>query len=346
VTPLVAILGAGASRGSGDYSANALSLTLNQMVPPLTVDLFDEQEYGDVLRQYGLAHQAGRFINHEMATNDALGLEHALHDLATSEFAHHKQMALAVPPYLQHLLHEVSDARYADALHYDRLIERLLRLPYVFFVSLNYDVMLDRRLNGHHQLADLDAYIDNSRNWSLIKPHGSVTWFHPASEQFAPATPPADLSWDSTDFRCVPPDASLLTVRGPHPMETSGKTERYPALATPEGPDDRLVLPEAHRDFFLGKLQSTQEIDILVIGYSGLDKQILELIASANCKLRHMTVVDQDLATATKVVERFKDSGLDPLWRIVVDGDFGSWSNDGGLNLLVDEYDGPYSRSG
>jgi hypothetical protein len=28
-----------------------------------------------------------------------------------------------------------------------------------------------------------------------------------------------------------------------------------------------------------------------------------------------------------------------------VDGDFASWVNDGGLNLLVDEYDGPYSRS-
>jgi hypothetical protein len=58
-----------------------------------------------------------------------------------------------------------------------------------------------------------------------------------------------------------------------------------------------------------------------------------------------MTVVDQDLATATEGVERFRASGLDPVWRDVVDGDFGSWVSDGGLNLLVDEYDGPYSRS-
>jgi hypothetical protein len=64
-------------------------------------------------------------------------------------------MALAVPPYLQHLLLTVSEELYSSALHYDRLIERLLRLPYVHFVSLNYDVMLDRRLSAHRPLSRL-----------------------------------------------------------------------------------------------------------------------------------------------------------------------------------------------
>ena len=340
MTPLVAILGAGASRGSGDFDPK-LRKVGEDLRPPLTVDLFDESQYSSVLRQYDLAHQAGRLITQELAQDDALGLEHALHGLSISAFPHHKHMAVAVPPYLQHLLHDVSDSLYADVLNYDRLIERLLRLPYVFFVSLNYDVLLDRRLNGHHQLSDLDAYIDNGRNWSLIKPHGSVTWFHPASELYVPAIPPLDLSWDQARFQCVSPTANLGLTRGMR----GAYTERYPALAMPEGPDDTLVLPDAHRDFFLGKLQSAREIDVLVIGYSGLDKQILDLIASANCKLRHVTVVDQNLETATEVVERFRASGLDPVWRYVADGDFASWVNDGGLNLLVDEYDGPYTRS-
>ena len=285
------------------------------MVPPLTVDLFDEQEYGDVLRQYDLAHQAGRFINQEMATNDALGLEHALHDLAMSEFAHHKQMALAVPPYLQHLLHEVSDARYADALHYDRLIERLLRFPYVFFVSLNYDVMLDRRLNGHYQLSNLDAYISTKRNWSLIKPHGSVNWLYQASSPYFPAMPPIDPSWDPETFQCLSPTADLVEMRGPGGGESSSaRTDRYPALAMPEGPDDRLVLPTTHADFFFGQLHTAQEIDVLVIGYSGLDRQILDLMMKAGCRVRHMTVISQDHATAAEVLERFQEAGLDPVW--------------------------------
>ena len=55
-----------------------------------------------------------------------------------------------------------------------------------------------------------------------------------------------------------------------------------------------------------------------------------------------MTVVGRDPATADGVLERFKSSGLGPVWPNVVDGDFASWSSEGGLNLLVDEYDAPY----
>jgi hypothetical protein len=341
--PLVAILGAGASRGSGDYSPNALAASANTMIPPLTVDLFDEGEYRAVLRQYDLAHQAGRFITQERATNDALGLEQALHKLGASEYPHHKQMAKAVPPYLQHLLHEVSDARYTEALHYDRLIERLLRLPYVFFVSLNYDVLLDRRLDGYYPLSKLNAYFDNNRNWSLIKPHGSINWYHQATSPYLPAAPPLDLAWDRRAFECVSPTESLGFIRNPGGYESSrNATDRYPALAMPEGPDDKLVLPDAHRTFFLSQLRSAQEIDLLVIGYSGLDRQILNLIASAGSKVRRMTLVSQGRDAAAQVLRRFQDAGLDPVWPNVVDRDFASWSNGGGLNLLVDEYDGPY----
>jgi len=342
MTPLVAILGAGASRGSGYYPVPTHGPVLG-IVPPLTVDLFDERLYSEVLRQYDMAHQAGRFITEELARDDTLGLERALHGLATSEFPHHKQMALALPPYLQDLLHEVSDARYADALYYDRLIERLLRLPYVFFVSLNYDVLFDRRLNGHYPLSDLRAYIDNGRNWSLIKPHGSVNWYHKAAGYYIPALPPLDLSWDRRTFECVSPIASLVEIRDPGGHRDSQSwTDRYPALAMPEGPDDRLVLPDAHEKWFGHQLYSAREIDILVIGYSGLDHAILDFVAQPQIKVRRMTVVSQDQATAAEVLERFKVSGLEPLWPNVVDGDFASWVNDGGLNLLVDEYDGPY----
>jgi hypothetical protein len=311
------------------------------------VDLFDERLYSDVLSKYDLAHQAGRYITQELARHDTLGLERALHELATSEFPHLQHMAKAVPPYLQHLLHQVSDARYTEALHYDRLIERLLRLPYVFFVSLNYDVLLDRRLNAHRLLDTLASYIDTNRNWSLIKPHGSVNWYHEASEAYSPATPPINLSWDSDAFQCVRPDASLLDLRSGNVFgqEAADRTRRYPALAMPEGPDDRLVLPEAHEKWFGEQLYSAREIDILVIGYSGLDRAILEFIARPQIKLRHMTVVNQDLQSATEVFERLKGAGLEPVWSKVIDGDFASWVNGRGLNLLVEEYDGPYPGS-
>jgi hypothetical protein len=238
MTPLVAILGAGASRGSGDYTVPGVPKMLRSPVPPLTVDLFDEKEYSSVLRQYDLAHQAGRLITEQIAQNDALGLEHALHGLDISEFQHHKHMAIAVPLYLQHLLHEVSDSRYTEALHYDRLIERLLRLPYVFFVSLNYDVLLDRRLNGHCPLSNLDAYTENGQNWSLIKPHGSVNWCHHATSHYIPATPPLDLRWNRQTFRCIPPTASLGFIRGSDASESN---------VTPESASGSPTKPRSHR---------------------------------------------------------------------------------------------------
>jgi len=194
-------------------------------------------------------------------------------------------MAKAVPTYLQHLLHQVRSARYTEALHYDRLIERLLRLPYVFFVSLSYDVLFDRRLNGHYPLSDLRAYIDNGRNWSLIKPHGSVNWYHQASAHYTPALPPLDLSWDRRTFECVSPIASLADIRNSRGKgDSQSWTDRYPALAMPEGPDDRLVLPEAHEKWFGHQLYSAREADILMIGYSGLDGAILDFIGRPQMK--------------------------------------------------------------
>jgi hypothetical protein len=88
--PLVVVLGAGASPGANDYWAD--------LRPPLTVDLFDEADYGDLLEKYDLAHQAGRYIADESSGDDALSIEQVLHALRHSEHSHHRRMAYAVPP--------------------------------------------------------------------------------------------------------------------------------------------------------------------------------------------------------------------------------------------------------
>jgi hypothetical protein len=86
----------------------------------------------------------------------------------------------------------------------------LLRLPYVCFVTLNYDVMLDRRLQGHHPLlSTFDDYISKDKNWSLVKLHGSVNWYHPLPTPYVPEMPPRDVQVDTSQFRC----ASHLTQR-------------------------------------------------------------------------------------------------------------------------------------
>jgi hypothetical protein len=332
VVPLVVILGAGASRGSGDYN--------DALMPPLTVDLFDERRYGSLLREYDLAHQAGRLIAQERADDSALALEEVLHRLREAEHQHHRQMAQAVPPYLQRLLFEVSREHYADAFRYDALIERLLRLPYVFFVTLNYDVLLDRRLNAHHLLSDFEAYISRDKNWSLLKLHGSINWWHPTTEHYSPLLPPRNLEWITGRYNCAAPNGSLETILG---GPATSNTDRYPALALPEGPADRLVLPRAHLDFLQTELRRAQQIDLLVIGYSGLDQEVLKLLAEAEAEIRRMTVVGRDYEDAVRVNMRFEAAGLRAIWPDVSSQNFQQWVGGGHLRRLVEEYDGPYT---
>lgn len=192
------------------------------------MDLFDEEQYGADLERYDLAHQAARYIAAERADDDALALEAALHRLRTSDYKHHRHMALVVPPYLQDLLHGVS-AAYQSAFRYDRLIERLLRLPYVFFVTLNYDTLLDRRLNVHHPLRTADDYISDDKNWSLIKLHGSVNWWHPTDKPYDVHAPPSDLAWDGDRFGIASPIAGLSDLRGREfPAPPSSATQPWP----------------------------------------------------------------------------------------------------------------------
>jgi hypothetical protein len=326
--PLVILLGAGASAASGNYDPNRLA-------PPLTVDLFDEDRYAELLHEYDLAHQAGLFIAAERAENDSLALEQILFELRNSEHEHHRKMAAAVPLYLQHLLFRVSEANRSKTVRYDRLIERALRLPYVYFVTLNYDVLLDRRLSGFHRLASMEDYIEADKNWALIKLHGSVNWFYPQHDLFPVLRPPVDINSDNQTIECVPPDAGFEVLRG----GGSRATDRYPALAIPEGPKDRIVLPSRHAWFLRSGLESAQRADLLVIGYSGLDGEALSLLKEANVQIRRMTVVDFDQRSANRVLARFKDAGLEAIWPEPFDGSFEGWVDDGHLSRLVADFD-------
>jgi len=246
-------------------------------------------------------------------------------------------MAYGVPPYLQHLLHSVSESHYRDVYRYDRLIERLLRLPYVCFMTLNYDVLLDRRLAAHHSLNDFEHYISEDKNWSLIKLHGSVNWVYERPYALDPYPPTEELQTQDHELRCYPPDANLESLRGPN----DGR-DRYPALAIPEGAQDRLVLPSRHEWWIDERLRAAPNIDLLVIGYSGLDIEILKMLKSINTPIRLRTFVNQSLMAAVVVRDRFDEAGLTSVWTETANGNFGEWEEAGGIDQLVRQFDGPY----
>ena len=83
-------------------------------------------------------------------------------------------------------------------------------------------------------------------------------------------------------------------------------------------------------------------MDLLAIGYSGLDVEALNLINSTKTPVRLMTIVNRSLETAIRVRDRFTESEIKSVWTATANGDFGEWVDGGGLDQLVAQFGGPH----
>lgn len=338
--PLVVLIGAGASQGAGD---------LADPPPPLTTELFASQ-YHDVLRDYPLAAKAGRHIDEQTKASPTPPVfEDLLRGLRESSHEHYRHIAQAVPFYLQELLWQQSERHYLHATAYERLTRKLLELQSVYFVTLNYDVLLDRQLHSFRALNTLDAYIAPRSNWALLKPHGSVNWYWGLPSPTSPYTPHVDLAINRDQIGVMPPDFTLWNIRGLEfaqsiePQRRISQVSRYPALALPEGPDDVIVMPQTHTEHLINGIARSAEIDLLIIGYSGYDKSILQLLRDAlgenRTRIRRVTVVNLDEQSAAGVYGRLKEAGLEAVWQDVRPERFADWA-ESRLDYLVDNYGG------
>lgn len=135
------------------------------------------------------------------------------------------------------------------------------------------------------------------------------------------------------------PPFSLRGVRGNSNYE-HGPTTRYPALALPEGPKDELVLPSQHRNHFEWTLNAASEIDVLVLGYSALDTEVLDLLGRSKARIRRMTVVNRDPESTLAVYCRIEEHGIRAVWPDTFDGSYEHWVDGPGLSEWVREFGG------
>lgn len=327
--PVVVIVGAGASLAAADFTP----LT----PPPLTNTLFDNPRSDEILPKYVMAQKAARFIRREMTRDKSLSFEAALLSLRTSDNDYMKHVALSVPLYLQDLLLSVSADLSPFAERYDALTLTLSGLPDVLYVSLNYDTLLDTQLTPFHPISGFDDYIDPSRRWSLIKPHGSVNWSYRTEDSFNPMAPPADLVIYEDQIQFTPIEGmTLASVR----TDAGGGQRLYPAMAMPEGPKDRLVMPHSHSDFLQSALHGANQLDVLVLGYSALDIEILQLIKDSQTPVRRMTVVNRNAESALEVFSVIHEFGVEPIWADVYDGSYAEWIDTGAVRVWAEEYGG------
>lgn len=334
---LFVLLGAGASYDASTWYDGPL-LPWTELRPPLVKELFGRR-FSEILDHYPLARNAAPAITDAMSGDEeepAQSLEDFIRKrYRDSDDPYNQRRFWSLAPYLQDVLFKVSRPDlYPDNLY--RLVNPLLdHFDHVCFVTLNYDVLLDRCLSDLNPLATLEDFIRYPR-WSLIKLHGSITWGHPLHEPADLNSPPPNLA-DLIDTSKIYHRFQVNSETLRRIITQSGTIDLYPALSVPLGPDDEIVCPAEHTAFLVNRLADVGDVDLLVVGYSGLDRTVLDLFAENVKRFRTVYIVNADAKTAREVAGRMSQAlkvGLTTNISDVSEASFGEWARFGPSRYL------------
>jgi hypothetical protein len=206
--------------------------------------------------------------------------------------------------------------------NYNRLISVALDLEEAVFITLNYDTLLDQRLFTYSPLETMDSYTEAGKNWSLIKLHGSVDWGRQVmndwqlldNDPYVAATFATfgdDLTVHPDVTLRLSPDLRAARIEGTN--SAAGGRLFYPALSAPLGPGDEVVCPPNHVAHLSNRLKAYDGLNLLVIGYSGLDEEVLGILRNSGNHLRSLTVISQADESAQQTAQIItKAIGLGP----------------------------------
>jgi len=310
---LIVVTGAGASFDCAgpDVARDA------ELRPPLVADLFD-RKFADILNEYPLAEQVAPNIRASVGTG-AIALERYLREeLLGSSFPHLRRRYQAIPLYLQHLFWKISEGYTQHPDNYDRLITEALRLDRVTFVTLNYDTILDQRLAIDSSLDDIADYVSSTRTWSLVKLHGSVNWGRRLVDgpdvRRKMITPGLMVKTYAADFATIGEDPTVadeieLRTGSLEDFRTDASAIHrgslfYPVVAVPLGSQDEIVCPASHVEHLREHIRDSAEgLNLLVIGYSGLDQEVLGLLGWSERPVRALRVINGSYERSMETVQ-------------------------------------------
>ena len=321
------ILGAGASSGLAVAGQN---IPQPEYTPPITKEIFTGAYAGTNLhlRHYPRAEQLANRLRVKLKT-DPESLEVEMRNLRDSPEPDTARSFLEMPIFFQELFGEIS-ARYSTSNgNYDALVLALLESDFdkIAFVTLNYDLFLDRTLATLAGLSDgifpnIRSYITTGDRWMLIKLHGSVSWMRPVLR-------PVDGPGGSVDAK----RRRLLTLLD-EIGRFSGKKElrvaewddwftktdggwqaHYPHLAVPIKDKTDPVCPQQHLDALQEFLPTCR--NVLAIGVSGRDLDLFEqmvslpdcanfyVVAKSESKGNQVANAIEPKSEANKIADRF-----------------------------------------
>jgi hypothetical protein len=303
---LVVITGAGAS-----FEATQQAPYEENWRPPLVTELFSNRpSFTTILGRYPDAQTLAPDLQAAVQTG-AIGLETYLREnVLNAPSAYDRRRYRSIPLYLQHLLWEVSWQFTPHPVNYDRLVNAALRASdEVVFITLNYDTLLDRRLELElaEPITELEHYLNREGSWSLIKLHGSVDWM----KEILTTVDGSELllsramkSLGAEEELRLSPTIELRRRGAVADTRREGGILYYPALSVPLGPEDELNCPTDHRDYALSRLGAEDGLHILTVGYSGLDSGVIDLLRASGNSLRSLCVVNANGETAIEAAGR------------------------------------------
>jgi len=314
----VVVLGAGASHDCAPEPA----LYNERSCPPLVKGLFDT-EFFPILDKYPLARAASTEARNVIKRGESI--EDYLRSLKEAPTELRQQRYWQIPLYLQHLLWQVGQMDGAgftkDPGNVQTLVNELLELDDVLILTLNYDTFVESCIQVCGWVfASLDDYAKRGSSFSLVKLHGSVNWAFEVvpygGPHFSSGTPGVGQilpfldsarqnagGW-TTDDIVFRPNPDLDSMR-----YEDGRLF-YPALSAPLGVRDELTCPTQHVEVAKARLAEMNDINLLVIGYSGNDVEVMDILRDRDRVLRQLAVVDVE-PEYCEAVERL----ITPLYR-------------------------------
>lgn len=338
---ITVILGAGASYDLVPGNQSGQVVNDNDFRPPLTPSLFKmSRNLEKYLTYYPKAYTAIGTLRNLLHKGDK-SLETLLKDLKESNEVIKIQEFRQIPFYLQHLFLMISQNYCFHPVNYTTLISETLRksVDAIAYVTLNYDLFIEKALESivGFDFSNIESYVPHDQKWMFIKLHGSANWGRKLKKIYNPGE---KLEAILDNIGQMNPDNDLSdrieVIPNLPAFSLSGLKAYFPSITVPVDNKYEFNCQKEH----LIKLESLLRISkkILIIGISGKDQDLLDLLSKNLTNIKLVTIVGG--GKANEIKERLKagvpqfNSGT-VAWKIYNEG-FSEFIKSGGIDAFLD----------
>ena len=172
----------------------------------------------------------------------------------------------------------------------------------VAFVTLNYDLFLEKSLEGidGSQPTHIDEYAVAERKWMLIKLHGSADWGRVVLDAMSRREQSLAVALDMVD-QLTFEENQLSEIEITNGRRWRGGNLIYPAITVPVAGKYEYNCPASHVESLEQFLTVCDSF--LIIGVSGQDEDLLDLLAENVKRCTHIMIVG--LSEVEEVDARF-----------------------------------------